>query len=161
MTPELLNKSGKFTLFRRRSNHCRLLSNKEVFNYGHRRQKYPLNRNLKIAENFKPTPCKQFSAASVYKIPAAKNFEYSHSPFVNNELTFPRWTEFIFRENLEPIYIVTALLSQKVGYSLGLYTFPSKIFMATQPIFVFQLLYTLNWKKSNFHEGKKTMNSIK
>lgn len=72
--PGTFNKSGKFTLFRRRSNHCRLLSNKEVFNYGHRRQKYPLNRNLKIAENFKPTPCKQFSAASVYKIPAAKKF---------------------------------------------------------------------------------------
>ena len=93
MTPELLNKSGKFALFRRRSNHCRLLSNKEVFNYGHRRQKHLLNRNLKIAENFKPTPCKQLSSVSVYKIsitfPAAKNIEYSHSPFENDELTFP------------------------------------------------------------------------
>lgn len=155
MTPELLNKSWKFALFCRRSNHCRLLSNKEVFNYGHRRQKHPLNRNLKIAENFKSTPCKQLSPGSVYKIsitfPAAKNIEYSHSPFVNNELTFPWWTKFIFRKNFEPIY------RNGPSFTKGRIFFKHFIgeYSWQHSLSVWRLFVNCIEKKLNFREGKK------
>lgn len=157
MTPELLNKSGKFALFRRRSNHCRLLSNKKVFNYGHRRQKHPLNRNLKIAENFSRRHVNNFCQVQFIKFPAlfrpqkywilTLTFRKQWVDFsALNEVYFP-WKRrtYIYRNG--PSFTKGRMSVNPVNISF-------EIFMVTRPI-CFQTSLHIELKKSYIHEGKK------
>lgn len=158
MTPELLYKSGKFALLRRRSNYCRLLSNK-VFNYGHRRQKHPLNRNWKIAENFSLCHINSLCHVQFIKFPSLfrpqKNTKYSHSPFVNNELTFPRCDRSLFS-----VKTSNSIYRNGPSFTKGrIFVNPVNIchskYSWQHSLFVLNRLYKLIWKKSNFHKGEK------